>query len=90
MKDELQINLNPDTYRGFDAEVSRDDEGYHGILEVIRLRDDAPEDLDFLMTDYVDFHSDDEDGIEKEFRSAVDDYIDYCREIEKPLPPGCG
>ncbi len=40
------------------------------------------------ITDYVDFESETVSGIEKEFHSAVDDYIEFCREVGKiPCPP---
>lgn len=40
------------------------------------------------ISDYVDFESDSVEGIEKEFHSAVDDYIDFCHEVGKiPATP---
>ncbi len=35
------------------------------------------------ITDLVDFYSENAKDIEKEFHSAVDDYLDFCKEIEK-------
>ncbi|MCD8104606.1 MAG: type II toxin-antitoxin system HicB family antitoxin [Lachnospiraceae bacterium] len=35
------------------------------------------------INDFVDFESDDIKGIEKEFHSAVDDYLDFCKEVGK-------
>ncbi|MBQ7578016.1 MAG: type II toxin-antitoxin system HicB family antitoxin [Synergistaceae bacterium] len=35
------------------------------------------------ITDFVDFMSESAEGIIKEFHSAVDDYIEFCRELGK-------
>ena len=35
------------------------------------------------INDYVDFEAKDISGIETEFRSAVDDYLDFCKEVGK-------
>lgn len=35
------------------------------------------------INDLVTFESENADGIEKEFHDAVDDYIEYCKEIGK-------
>ena len=35
------------------------------------------------INDLVNFESDSEDHIEYEFRRAVDEYLDLCKEIEK-------
>ena len=35
------------------------------------------------ISDYVDFQSDSIDGIIKEFHSAVDDYLEFCKKNGK-------
>ena len=35
------------------------------------------------INDYVDFESDDIANIESEFHSAVDDYLEFCKEVGK-------
>ena len=64
---------NPTTlcYKGYRArpEYSPDDEIYYGTLIGIR--------------DLVDFQADNAENIEKEFHNAVDDYLDFCKEIGK-------
>lgn len=35
------------------------------------------------INDYVDFEADDISRIEAEFHSAVDDYLDFCKEVGK-------
>ena len=37
------------------------------------------------INDYVDFEAKDISGIETEFHSAVDDYLDFCKEVGKKL-----
>lgn len=35
------------------------------------------------INDYVDFEADDISGVEKEFHLAVDDYLEFCKEVGK-------
>ena len=58
-------------YKGYSAkpEYSADDRTFYGVILGIR--------------DLVDFSSDRADELETEFRRAVDDYLDFCREIGK-------
>ncbi len=35
------------------------------------------------INDYVDFETEDSSNIEKEFHMAVDDYLEFCREVGK-------
>ena len=58
-------------YRGYMAKIefSAEDKCWHGKIDGI--------------PDLVTFEADHAHEIEKEFRSAVDDYLDFCREIEK-------
>ena len=35
------------------------------------------------ITDFVDFYSTDAEKIEEEFHQAVDDYLDFCKEVGK-------
>lgn len=35
------------------------------------------------INDYIDFEAADVSDIEKEFHSAVDDYIEFCKEVGK-------
>lgn len=35
------------------------------------------------INDYVDFEANDISGIEDEFHSAVDDYLEFCEEVGK-------
>ena len=50
-------------------EFSAEDKCLHGKIDGI--------------ADLVTFEADDAHEIEKEFRSAVDDYLNFCREIGK-------
>ena len=58
-------------YKGYRTNVKFDaeDKYFYGKLEGIR--------------DLVNFGTDFEDKIVEEFHSAVDDYLDYCKEIGK-------
>lgn len=64
-------------YRGYAAtvEYDEDDKLWHGTLDGIK--------------DLVNFHAFEIENIEQEFRNAVDDYLDFCREVgkepERPL-----
>ncbi|MBQ7578017.1 MAG: type II toxin-antitoxin system HicB family antitoxin [Synergistaceae bacterium] len=59
------------TYKGYYTKIrfSAEDNVLHGILEDIG--------------DLVNFESNTVEGIIKEFHSAVDDYIEFCREWGK-------
>ena len=59
------------SYKGYftNIQYSADDRVLHGKIEGI--------------DDLVNFESDSPDEIEKEFQSAVDDYLEYCHEIGK-------
>lgn len=58
-------------YRGYTAtvEYDEDDKLWHGTLDGIK--------------DLVNFHAFEIENIEKEFRNAVDDYLDFCKEVGK-------
>ena len=58
-------------YKGYHARIEIDFEGHilHGKIDNI--------------TDLVTFESSNVEGIIREFHSAVDDYIDFCREVGK-------
>ena len=58
-------------YKGYMAKIesSAEDKCLHGKIDGI--------------ADLVTFEADNAHEIEKEFRSAVDDYLDFCREIGK-------
>ena len=58
-------------YKGYYTYVKIDFECHalYGIIEDI--------------SDYVDFESDSVEGIVREFHSAVDDYLEFCKEIGK-------
>ena len=64
-------------YRGYTAtvEYDEDDKLWHGTLDGVK--------------DLVNFHALEIENIEQEFRNAVDDYLDFCREVgkepERPL-----
>ncbi len=55
-------------YKGFIGTVEFDDEAetFHG--EVINLKD------------IITFQSDSVEGLKKEFRESIDDYLEFCRE----------
>lgn len=59
-------------YKGYSTRLkySRDDGVYYGELIGIK--------------DMVSFHSESRDGFEDQFHNAVDDYLDFCKEIGKP------
>ena len=56
--------------------------GYHAIISVdfstntVRGRIEG-------INDLVDFESESLDTIEQEFKSAVDDYLEFCKEVGK-------
>lgn len=58
-------------YKGYSAkpEYSVDDRTFYGVI--------------LGISDLVDFASDRADELENEFHRAVDDYLDFCREIGK-------
>ncbi len=58
-------------YKGYYAKVeySSEDKVLFGKIEGIN--------------DLVNFESDSTEGIEKEFREAVDDYLEFCKEVGK-------
>lgn len=35
------------------------------------------------INDYIDFEAEDISNIEKEFHAAVDDYLEFCKEVGK-------
>ena len=51
------------------VEYDEDDKLWHGTLDGIK--------------DLVNFHAFEIENIEQEFRNAVDDYLDFCREVGK-------
>lgn len=65
-------------YRGYAAtvEYDKDDKLWHGTLDGIK--------------DLVNFHAFEIENIEQEFCNAVDDYLEFCKEVgkepERPLP----
>lgn len=63
-------NLKP--YKGYYALVIYDvrDHIYYGLVVN-------------TTGDLVDFHAESKDDIESEFHKAVDDYIEFCKEIGK-------
>lgn len=64
------------SYRGYTAtvEYDEDDKLWHGKLDKIH--------------DMINFHSFKVEEIEREFHNAVDDYLDFCKEIgKKPEEP---
>ena len=58
-------------YKGYRTKIEfdREDNIFYGKIEGIR--------------DFVNFHTDDCLKIEEKFHDAVDDYLEFCREIEK-------
>ncbi len=58
-------------YKGYSArpEYSVEDRTFYGTI--------------LGIDDLVDFMSDNEGKLEKEFQSAVDDYLEFCKEIGK-------
>jgi len=65
-------------YKGYytHVEIDFEDHVLYGQIEDIR--------------DYVDFISENVEGIEREFHSAVDDYLEFCKEHgkepDRPVP----
>lgn len=59
------------SYKGYftKPEYSQEDGVYYGELLGIK--------------DMVSFHSKSRDGFEDQFHNAVDDYLDFCKEIGK-------
>ena len=71
-------------YKGYSArpEYSADDQVFYGKI--------------LGIDDLVDFYTENAKEIEKEFRAAVDDYLEFCEEVGKqpqcteiPLLPPC-
>ena len=64
--------------------------GYYAKVEIDFEAQEFYGELDGI-TDYVDFISDMKDGmpgIVREFHSAVDDYLEFCKEVGKtPVKP---
>lgn len=56
--------------------------GYHTKIEFISESKTLRGKIEGI-NDYVDFESDDLNNIEAEFHSAVDDYLEFCKEIGK-------
>ena len=68
--------INTLEYKGYWTNIEIDFESHvlHGRLEGIR--------------DLVNFESETIDGIEREFHSAVDDYLEFCAELgDEPNVP---
>lgn len=65
------IRKNVLEYRGYHAKVEFDIESY-----VLRGKIEG-------INDFVNFESDNPKLIEKEFQSAVDDYLEFCQEVGK-------
>jgi predicted HicB family RNase H-like nuclease len=66
-------------YRGYTASVMFDDEAeaFHGRVQHLR--------------DVVTFESDSVDGLKREFRISVDDYLEFCQELgQEPERPYSG
>ena len=63
------------SYRGYTATIEYDDDKlWHGKLDKIH--------------DMINFHSFKAEEIEREFHNAVNDYLDFCKEIgKKPEGP---
>lgn len=63
-------------YKGYYAKVEFDSESetFRGKIERIN--------------DYIDFETKNYSNIEKEFRMAVDDYLEFCRETGKEPEKG--
>lgn len=64
------------SYRGYTATIEYDDDDklWHGKLDKIH--------------DMINFHSFKAEEIEREFHNAVNDYLDFCKEIgKKPEEP---
>ena len=63
-------------YKGYYAKVEFDAESetFRGKIERIN--------------DYIDFETKNYSNIEKEFRMAVDDYLEFCREAGKEPEKG--
>lgn len=61
-------------YRGYTAKVFYSIEDQIFVGQVVGIRD------------VIRFHADDPFDITRSFHSAVDDYIDYCR--ERGIKPG--
>ncbi len=58
-------------YKGYTADVTEDPEtgALHGKIAGIR--------------DFVNFEAESLDDVKKEFHAAVDDYLEFCREMGK-------
>ena len=59
--------------------------GYIGSIEY------EPEDILHYgsllnINDFVSYHADNIIDLEKQFHNAVDDYIEFCKEVGKELP----
>ena len=64
------------SYRGYTATIEYDDDDklWHGKLDKIH--------------DMINFHSFKAEEIEREFHNAVNDYLDFCKELgKKPEEP---
>ena len=59
-------------YKGYHAKIEYDAES-----KLLRGRIEG-------INDYVDFEAEDASSIEKEFHSAVDDYLVFCKECPPP------
>ena len=62
------IILKTENYKGFQATVKFEDDIFFGKLDI---------------ADLVTFECENESDIEKEFRAAVDDYLDFCESVGK-------
>ena len=66
-------------YKGYTASVTFDDEAevFHGRVQHLR--------------DLITFEADSVDGLKREFRISVDDYLEFCQELgQEPERPYSG
>ena len=56
--------------------------GYHSKIE-FNISSKTLRGIIIGINDYVDFETDDLSKVEAEFHSAVDDYIEFCKEVGK-------
>ena len=63
-----------DEYRGYigSIEYEPEDRLHYGLL--------------LNINDFVSYHADNIIDLEKQFHNAVDDYIEFCKEVGKELP----
>lgn len=56
--------------------------GYHTRVEYDAESNSLRGKIEGIL-DYIDFESNDLKTVEEEFRAAVDDYLDFCKEVGK-------